>query len=130
MLVLVFGRLPRELTLELSLSVAFGGLLAGALLKGGLIGSGGIWHQDSPVKGIMQCEVCGDFLSVFLMTNSPSNVWFLSAKKTELGVQWVASDSRAHWRAQLGHVIAKGHQEGFFSLQTYLCCLAALPMAD
>ena len=113
-------RLTRLSTLGPTLSGAFGGLLAGALLKGGPIGTVGSWRKIFLVEGIITTGV--GFLSIFIMADGPSTAWFLSAEEKELAVRRLASEHIGEQNSTKSS--PKAIKQGFSNLQTYLCCFA------
>ncbi|KAM0754322.1 MFS general substrate transporter [Meredithblackwellia eburnea MCA 4105] len=115
---LVF-RIGMFLALGPSLSGAFGGLLAGALLKVKPIGIVHGWRIIFLVYGIVTTFI--GFISIFLVSTSPTQVWWLSEKEKALAVRRLESE-------QIGVIsgdksTSQSISKAFRNLHTWLCAL-------
>ncbi|SGZ11916.1 BQ5605_C028g10466 [Microbotryum silenes-dioicae] len=105
------------LALGPSLSGAFGGLLAGALIKQ-TIGSVKGWRCIFLVEGIITTAVGA--MSFFLIPTSPETARFLNEAECALAVKRVAIEQLG---AQKDKTNSKSLKHGLSNTLTWLCCL-------
>ncbi|KAI5477352.1 hypothetical protein MNV49_006494 [Pseudohyphozyma bogoriensis] len=107
------------LALGPSLSGAFGGLLAGALVSGTTIGSVVGWRKIFLVEGIMTTGV--GLLSMLIIPDKPDNARFLNEEERAIAIRRLAAEQLGATKAEKTN--SKIIKRAMTSLFTWLCVL-------
>lgn len=108
------------LALGPTLSGAFGGLLAAALVNGTTIGTVVTWRKIFLVEGIVTTGV--GILSGLIIPTSPETARFLNEEERELALRRLAADHIGNQHG--GKSSPKAVKQGFANIFTWLCCFS------